>query len=316
MRFATLLALMATFVLPAAAQTAQPLPVLQDWSDTSLIAVDDDWSGVPGFVGYRGDDILTATFGVDPQTVLADGSATPVDVNADETDPTTFNTGGLSEFEITNPVVAMQGSGTSDVPHLVLRINTTGFENIRVRYNLRDIDAGATAAIQPFALHYRVGTTGDYTNVPAGYTANAAGTTGGEATLVTSFDLLLPADANNQPSVDIRWLTLNVQGSDEMIGIDDIQVTGSTTVSTEGAPDASLALTVANPVAGVATVRVAAPTADVSLTLLDLTGRSVAVLPVAGGTATLDTRGLAPGVYALVAEASGERVTRLVSVVR
>ena len=316
MRIVTLLALVAALALPTAAQTAQPLPVLQDWSNTSLITVDDDWSGVPGFIGYRGDDLLTATIGVDPQTVLADGSATPVDVNADETDPTAFNTGGITEFAIADPVVAMQGSGTSDVPHLVLRVNTTGFQNIRVRYNLRDIDAGATAAVQPFALHYRVGTTGDYTNVPEGYTANAAGPNGGEATLVSAFDVVLPADANNQPSVDIRWLTLNVVGSDEMIGIDDIQVTGSTIVSTEGAPSATVALTVANPVAGVATVRVAAPTADVSLTLIDLTGRTVATLPVAGGAATLDTRALAPGVYALLAEAGGQRVTRLVSVVR
>ena len=47
--------------LPAAADsTVQPVPFSQSWSDTGLITKDDDWSGVPGITGYRGDN-LTAT---------------------------------------------------------------------------------------------------------------------------------------------------------------------------------------------------------------------------------------------------------------
>ena len=60
--------------------TTQTLPFSQDWSNTGLITTIDDWSGVPGINGYRG-DALTAATGVDPQTVLADGSATPLDVH-------------------------------------------------------------------------------------------------------------------------------------------------------------------------------------------------------------------------------------------
>ena len=55
---------------------AQPVPFTQNWSNTGLITTDDDWSGVPGIIGYRGDN-LTTGIGVDPQTILADGSATP-----------------------------------------------------------------------------------------------------------------------------------------------------------------------------------------------------------------------------------------------
>jgi uncharacterized protein len=71
-------------VLPAAADgTPQGLPFSQNWSNAGLILTSDDWSGVPGVIGYRG-DALTAATGVDPQTVVADGSATPVDVNANQ----------------------------------------------------------------------------------------------------------------------------------------------------------------------------------------------------------------------------------------
>jgi hypothetical protein len=87
--------------------TPQSLPFSQNWSNTGLITTSDDWSGVPGIIGYRGDGLTSAT-GVDPQTVLADGTGTPVDVNANMTSPNTFTTGGVSEFEITDPVVALQ----------------------------------------------------------------------------------------------------------------------------------------------------------------------------------------------------------------
>ena len=65
----------------------------QDWSNTGLITVDDSWSGVPYVIGYRGDG-LTFSPGADPRTVTADGSATPIDVNANETNPSTLTVGG------------------------------------------------------------------------------------------------------------------------------------------------------------------------------------------------------------------------------
>src|SRR5438445_4508500 len=81
-----------TAVSASADNTAQTLPFSQDWSNTGLITTDDNWSGVPGFVGYRGDD-LTDTTATDPQTILADGTQTPVDVNANRRDPNTFING-------------------------------------------------------------------------------------------------------------------------------------------------------------------------------------------------------------------------------
>src|SRR5688572_1347111 len=50
--------------------SAQALPFSQNWTNTGLITTSDNWSGVPGIEGFRG-DTLTSTTGVDPQTVLA-----------------------------------------------------------------------------------------------------------------------------------------------------------------------------------------------------------------------------------------------------
>ncbi len=66
--------------------TPQTLPFSQNWTNINLITVDDDWSAVPGIVGFRGDDIVTAV-DTDLRTIVADGSGTPVDVNANRSDP-------------------------------------------------------------------------------------------------------------------------------------------------------------------------------------------------------------------------------------
>ena len=204
--------------------TAQTLPFSQNWTNTSLITLDDNWSSVPGITGYSGDDLTTAT-GVDPQTLVAEGTS-PIDVVANQTNPNTFTSGGVAEFEITDPVVALQGSGTADAPFILISIITTGKENIRVQYDLRDIDGSGDNAIQPVALQYRVGTSGDFTNVPAGFVADAS-TGPNLATLITPVDVTLPGAVNNQAVIQIRIITANAVGSDEWIGVDNISITGS-----------------------------------------------------------------------------------------
>ncbi len=200
----------------------QTLPFTQNWSNTTLITTLNDWAGVPGIIGYRGDGLTSAT-GVNPQIVLADGSATPVSVLVNQTAPNSTTTGAVAEFELTDPVVALQGSGTARAPHIVLNIDTTGHSSIRVRYNLRDIDGSADNAVQPVALQYRVGTSGAYTNVPAAFVADA--TSGPSlATLVTPVDVILPSAVDNQPQVQLRIITTDAVGSDEWVGIDDIQI--------------------------------------------------------------------------------------------
>ena len=222
--------------MAAAADGAyQTLPFSQNWSNVGLISLDDDWSGVPGIIGYRGDNNTVAS-GTDPQTVLADdipanttvATSPVVDVNANKTstDLPAFFTGGVTEWEITDPVVALNGSGTADAPYLQMHINSTGFTDITVSYLLRDIeDFGTDNSVQPFALQYRTSTSGPWTNVPAGFVADASA--GPALPLDTPVLAVLPSDANEQPTLQIRIITTNAIGNDEWVGPDNISVTGT-----------------------------------------------------------------------------------------
>lgn len=196
----------------------------QNWTNVGLITADDNWSGVPSVEGHLGDG-LTGLTGADPRTIIAFGTGT-LDVIANNTDPSAATSGGVYEVEGGapiggNPTVGFQGSGTADAPFLLLRLNTTGCSNINISYNLRDIDTAETTAGQQVVLQARTGQSGDFANVTGTYVAvaNNGGTTPGAATLDVGLE--------NQPQVQLRWLTTNAANVDAMIGIDDIQVTGT-----------------------------------------------------------------------------------------
>ncbi|HEV7904120.1 MAG TPA: Ig-like domain-containing protein [Pyrinomonadaceae bacterium] len=218
---------------------------MQDWSNTAQITANDNWTGVPGIEGYFLNSTNSST-GIDPQTVLTDtfnNATTTVDLDviANQTNPDTNNTGGVAEFHTTqqaapanaNPTIALNGSGTADAPFILLYLNTTGQSGINVAYNLRDIDCTVDNSTQPVALQFRVGNSGSYTNVPAGFVSDATAQTNNTATdvanctLVTAVSAALPAAANNQPLVQVRILTTNAAGNDEWVGIDNINVTTS-----------------------------------------------------------------------------------------
>lgn len=193
---------------------------LQDWSNPGLITANDDWSGVPSIVGYRGDDIITST-GFDPRLIVAAAtSAVVVDVNANQANPLTFNTGGVTEYDgIANPTIGFTGSGTADAPSIVIYLDATGESDIRFRANLRDLEASADDAQMQVAVQWRVGG-GDWNNIF--YDADV--TTVNTATEVTAVDVTLPAGANGAADLEIRVITTNAVGNDENVGIDDIIV--------------------------------------------------------------------------------------------
>jgi predicted extracellular nuclease len=225
--------------------TPQTVPFSQDWSNNALITTDDNWSGVPGIEGYLGQN-LTSANDVDPRTVLGtSATAGDLDVIANQT-ATTSTSGGVAEFHTTsqpapagtNSTIGFQGSGTADAPYILLYLNTTGQSSINIAYNLRDIDCTTDNAAQQVALQYRVGSTGNFTNIAAGYVADA--TTGPSlCTLVTPVSAGLPAAADNQALVQVRIITTNATGNDEWVGVDDINVTG-------GGPPPDIAPTVAS----------------------------------------------------------------------
>jgi predicted extracellular nuclease len=214
---------------------------VQDWSNPGLITADDDWGNVPSIVGYRGDELTSAT-GTDPRTLTAPDALLMVDVVANQsaTNPTG---GGVYEIQgLANPTIALNGSGTADAPYLALYLDATGVENVRFQANIRDLDPSADNAIQRIAVQWRVGG-GAWQNFAgdAGYIADA--TDPNAATRVTAIDVALPAAAANAADLEIRVITTNAVGNDELVGIDDIVVSSTPIAVDTTAPE----LAAANP---------------------------------------------------------------------
>ena len=199
----------------------------QDWSNAGLITANDSWAGVAAVEGYLGQGITGST-GVDPQGLLGTSAvANDLDVIANQSSPNTLTAGGVAEFDgIANPAIALQGSATADAPYVIIYLDATGRQSITVSYNLRDLDGSADDAAQPVALQYRVGSSGSFTNVPAGFIPDATGGPS-EATRVTPVSAALPADTANQPQVQVRIITANATGNDEWVAVDDIAVTSA-----------------------------------------------------------------------------------------
>lgn len=190
-----------------------------------MITTLNDWSGVPGVVGYLGEGLGSKTAGVDPQKILVDGTNTSIRLLPNLTDPNSVNSAGVAEFEIADPTIGLSGSNAPHAPFLLINLNTTGRTGITVSYDVRDLESSKQDAVQQVALHYRVGSSGNFTNLPDGYVADA--TEPFTATKVTRISVTLPADADNQPRVQVRIMTANAIGRDEWVGIDNILIDGA-----------------------------------------------------------------------------------------
>lgn len=193
----------------------------QNWTDAGLITVNNSWSGVPSIVGYLGDDPGTTATGVDPRTLTSATTGTTVNVTANSTTANPSG-GGVYESALADPTIALNGSGTADFPHIVVYLDATGRENVRFQANIRDLDS-TDNSVQQIAVQYRIGG-GLWQNVAGGYIADA---TDAGATKVTALDFFLPSGANNASDLEVRVLTTNAVGNDELVGIDDIVISSA-----------------------------------------------------------------------------------------
>src|SRR5687768_16488486 len=101
------------------------------------ISSNDDWSGVASVEGYFGQR-LTATHGVDPQTVVGTEFAShtlpsaPTQVNANKGNPSAYNAGGVTEFDSGAFLgIGFQGNVQAN-PYVVFYLNSTGRANVTV----------------------------------------------------------------------------------------------------------------------------------------------------------------------------------------
>jgi hypothetical protein len=107
---------------------------------------------------------------------------------------------------------------------IVLALNTTGRESIRVTWIAGSLSVGDGTPPRLFSLQlqYRIGTSGNFTDVPGGgYASGAVGS-------AQNFDVILPAPVNNQPVVQLRWVSYQTSttgtGTRPELRLDEINV--------------------------------------------------------------------------------------------
>ncbi|MCB9178866.1 MAG: hypothetical protein H6590_05540 [Flavobacteriales bacterium] len=181
-----------------------------------------------GWQGWRITNVPSAVFETTPAigdlSLLANSTAAT-------------NTGGVHNY---NGTIGLLNSGSVNGA-LALGINTTRRATIVVNYELATIrdpyNGGTNTRINEATLQFRVGTIGDFTTVSGPtYTTGTATQTGPVTTPigVTSFSVTLPGICDDQPIVQLRWVTRDVTGSGSRpsIALDQVNISGTCTSAT------------------------------------------------------------------------------------
>lgn len=174
---------------------------------------------------------MAAWSGLSGATLTTQSSAesSSPSANATLTTATAAQTGGGSYGFATssNGRAYIQTSSNSSVGanQFALAIVTTGLTNIAISYDVEIISAQPRTV--GIVMQYRVGTSGSWTTVSG--SGNPYSQAGGTTGIKASPSLTLPAGANNQAVVQIRWATWRgtESGNSSGIAIDNISVTGN-----------------------------------------------------------------------------------------
>jgi hypothetical protein len=230
----------------------QPLPYQQtfDALPSASTTYPDGWQGWT-LTGAPSAAFNTATPSADK--ALATGTAS-------STTNGTYNYNGKLGF---------LNSGSVD-NSLVLAINTSGQVNISFQYDVMTLrnpyDGSANTRINEVILQYRIGSTGNFTNVSGTEYQNST-TTQTTSGVTTPLDpatktLVLPVDCNNQPLVQLRWVNRQIggAGSRPSFAVDNI-LAGS-----GGADTTPPAISILQPANGATDV---APTAQPAITFTE-----------------------------------------------
>lgn len=182
--------------------------------------------------------------------------------------------------------IGLLASNTNEAGAVVVAINTTGLNNVSVSWICKTIKNQASRD-NSIALQYRIGTSGNFINVGTTSTYSSAGNANGHSSAV--FTELLPAGANNQALVQVRWVyweSVNAGGSRDKISVDDISMTASSSGTTCGTPTGLAASGISTSGAGFSWSSVAgASSYEYAVT--------TSATPPASGTATTATSGSA-----------------------
>ena len=134
-----------------------------------------------------------------------------------------------------NGKIGFLNSGSVDNA-VALSINTTGNTGVKVGFLVMTLrnpyDGGSNTRVNEAVLQYRTGSTSAFTSLPAtAYQNNTVQQTGSGVTTpqnVAYHEVLLPAECENQPVVQLRWVNRQISGagSRPSFAIDSVTVAG------------------------------------------------------------------------------------------
>lgn len=192
----------------------QTLPYAQNFGSSAF-------STLPsGFVVWRTPSVFTSQAQAEASSPYAKGSVT-LRTTALTTSLTPSNAvygyGVPDANSITNASVGFLVRSTNS-PQLAMAINTIGQSGISLNYDIRVEKAGDTGGA--VVAQYRLGNSANWTTIDGSKTDVTAGTSAAPVTSVAN--LTLPAECNNQPNVQIRWVTWNALSC--IFALDNISV--------------------------------------------------------------------------------------------
>ncbi len=236
-------AMVAAFTFQAKAQTQptpQTVPYAQNFdSFTGAITIYPDgmqgWvaGGTPSISGNL--DAPTA----DKPSITANGSAASTST-------------GIYDF---NGKIGVICNSTTTIA-LALALNTTsvtGTNRVRVAFDgsvMRNTSTGGTNNFSSLILQYRIGTTGNFTNVGnSAKNTTTTQTTGTNSIDVVNSSFLLPIECSNQSVLQIRWTHRTISGvatSRPTFAIDNISVVGEAPTTVTPTPFTGYSITTKN----------------------------------------------------------------------
>ncbi|RYY45619.1 MAG: hypothetical protein EOO06_16180 [Chitinophagaceae bacterium] len=148
--------------------------------------------------------------------------------------PLSPNNANIGTGSIRNEVangISLLSSSSNPVGAIVVSLNASGRENIKVSFTAQQVNAGGNGSndrVSALRLQYRVGVTGNFIDIPA--TEYLASNSNAINPAINFSNISMPSAADNQPIVHLRWIyyiSSGSSGSRDRIRLDEIAVSST-----------------------------------------------------------------------------------------
>ncbi|MFY7741864.1 MAG: fibronectin type III domain-containing protein [Flavobacterium sp.] len=190
------------------------------------------------FTGFANGTITTYPASMQGHKFPSERTTANLVANADGDRVLANNTSGIATGSIRNEIangISLLNSGSNHIGAILVALNSTGRESLSVTFTAEQLISGgngATDRINGLRLQYRIGNTGDFTDVSATeyLTTNTTALNGSQ----TFSSVNLPSACNNQSIVHLRWIYYISSGTAngrDRIRLDEISVSSSAATS-------------------------------------------------------------------------------------